>query len=168
MKKVLFLAIVIVLVLSFAGCSSGKYNKAMELYEDGSFEEAQAIFKTLDDYKDSAKMIEECKYGIAANKLKEAYDTHCESGWAEIAKDGSYLSIDTNPLNLEDELKVDAYYALEDINDDLGFPASLYKKMGETRSVDGRLSETAGDYTVSWTYHPDNGLEVLYEVKIDK
>jgi hypothetical protein len=157
----------VLLVLSFVGCSGGNYKKAMKLYEDGSFEEAQQIFEELGDYEDSAKMIEECKYGIAANMLEEAYDKYCKTEWAEIADDGSYLSIDTNPDNLEDELEVDAFYALEDVNAELGFPSSLYKKMGETRSVDGRLSEANDNFTVSWTYHPDNGMEAIYEVEID-
>ena len=37
--------------------------------------------------------------------------------------------------------------------------------MGETRSMDGRQSDENDKYKVTWTYHPDKGLEVMYEKK---
>jgi hypothetical protein len=37
--------------------------------------------------------------------------------------------------------------------------------MEQTRALDGRQSETWEDFSASWTYHPDNGLDVLIREK---
>ena len=74
------------------------------------------------------------------------------------------MTVDTNWLDIEDEFDADAYYAIEEINSKLGFSAALFNKMGETSAMDGRQTESNDKYTVSWKYHPDNGMEVTYEV----
>ena len=88
-----------------------------------------------------------------------------DKSYCEISSDGSYMIIDTNPLDIEDYYGADAMNSIEKINKKLGFSDSVYQKMLQTRSLDGRLSEANKKYTVSWTYHPDNGLEVIYEKK---
>lgn len=95
------------------------------------------------------------------------YDTYCNSTWADCGSDGSYLSIDTNPYDWDDDglAYPDAYYAIETINNALDLPGSLLKDMSETTSLDGKQSETYGDITVTWKYHPDKGLEVTYKAK---
>jgi len=145
-----------------------RYDIAMLAYEDESFEEAQVLFEELDDYEDSSEMVIVCKERIASDVLIEIYEKKCDSKWAEIADDGSYLSIDSNPHDIDDAWESDAYYALERINEELGFPASVFRKMGETTSLDGRLTEKTDTYIVSWKYHPDKGAEVLYEVSIEE
>lgn len=105
-----------------------------------------------------------------------------------ISDDGSYLSIDTNPLNadntsifasvndvdylsyakeLSDPLAIITYqpYAnecIQALNNALGLPSWLYGEMCETRAGDGRQKEVFDKVTVSWTYHPKQGLEVMY------
>lgn len=95
------------------------------------------------------------------------YDTYCRSRWGDVGSDGSYLRVDTNPDDEDDKgvAYVDAYEAIGKINDALGLPQSLLTKMGETRSLDGKQTETFTDVgiTVSWSYHPDYGLEVTYK-----
>lgn len=99
--------------------------------------------------------------------LKAMYNKYCKATWADYGSDGSYLYIDTNPDDVDDEglAYPDAYYAIEDINKALGMPESLVKDMGRTTSKDGKQTETYGYVTVSWKYHPDTGLEVTYKVK---
>ena len=41
----------------------------------------------------------------------------------------------------------------------------VYGKRGaSTRALDGRLSASTDEFEVSWTYHPDNGLEAMFEI----
>lgn len=96
------------------------------------------------------------------NKMFGAYATQ---SWCEISDDGTYMKIDTNPLDLTDELDLLAYHSIEKINDELGFSPQLFEIMGETTALDGRQSDENEKYSVSWKYHPDSGLEVSYEVK---
>ena len=106
---------------------------------------------------------------VTVNKavnFQKIYDEYCIFTWAEVGKDGSYLSIDTNPYdNDNDGLAFpEAYFAVEEINNALGLPASLYKEMGETTGADGKQVRTYKDLglEVSWKYHPDRGLEITY------
>lgn len=88
-----------------------------------------------------------------------------DSYYITLASDNSYLEIDTNPLNLDDYSSSEAWELLKKVNKKLNLPESLNRKMSQTRAMDGRMTETYDDIVVSWTYHPDNGLEVLYEKK---
>lgn len=79
-----------------------------------------------------------------------------------------YFVIDTDP---EDPLMsgiVTEDRALEGIqfvNKELGFNDGLYQKMLKTNSLMGRQTEENKKYKVSWTYHPNDSLEVTYEKK---
>jgi hypothetical protein len=114
----------------------------------------------------------------------------CDSeSWCDVSADGSYMIVDTNPADWDNDLfyedcdrdglnadyyelldcgaKKESYAAIEDINSELGFSSSVYMKMGQTRALDGRVTESNDNYSISWTYHPDNGLEVMYELNGD-
>ena len=86
-----------------------------------------------------------------------------DSSYATVASDGSYLSIDTNPSDIDDYTDYAAYLSLYLINDELGLPDSLMEDMGHTSSIDGKQTEEFENVTVTWKYHPDNGLEVTYK-----
>ena len=45
----------------------------------------------------------------------------------------------------------------------LGMPDSTWNKIETTRALDGRQDDDWDGYSVSWTYHPDDGLNVTVE-----
>ncbi len=102
---------------------------------------------------------------IGLPDLQGLYEEMGAPYYCDIASDGTYLSVDTNWLDIDDHFDSEAYYGLEEIIEKLGLPESLFQEMGETRAMDGRLSEEFDHLTVSWSYHPDNGLEVLFKIK---
>lgn len=97
--------------------------------------------------------------------------------WVARGSDGSYLKIDTNPYDRDvDDLDYgqqilfwdtsdDSCDAIEYCNKELGFTEAVFERMLETTSLMGLQTAESSRYTVSWTYHPDNGLEVMYEKK---
>ena len=85
--------------------------------------------------------------------------------WCRIASDGSYMKIDTNPNNTKKGYDSDAGAAISKVNEELGFSDALLEKMAQTRALDGKQTEENTRFRVTWTYHPNNGLEVLYEKK---
>ncbi len=98
--------------------------------------------------------------------LEGAYE-ECGSGpYIDFSSDHTSLEIDTNPYNSEynNYYENDAIQAIFSVNEFLGLPDSLTDKMSNTRALDGMQSQNCGDFTVTWTYHPDNGLEVIYEI----
>ena len=46
----------------------------------------------------------------------------------------------------------------------LDIPANVSSHIDQTTSMDGRQSESWGDVTVSWSYHPDRGLDGVLTV----
>lgn len=101
----------------------------------------------------------------AGPDLEALYNEYCTSSFATIASDGSYLSIDTNPNDKEDYFDMDAYEAIVAVNEALGLPESVINRMNQTRSIDGVQSYSTDELEISWTYHPDNGMQVNYSLK---
>lgn len=105
--------------------------------------------------------------GSKGPDFDKLYDEYCTSTWADVGSDGSYLSIDTNPYDNDDDglAYPAAYTAIKEVNKALGLPDSLISEMGETTGSDGKQSETFEEQgvTVTWKYHPDKGLEVTYK-----
>lgn len=48
--------------------------------------------------------------------------------------------------------------------DVLNADSAVLTKMSETRALDGRQTATWDGITASWSYHPDNGLDILLEL----
>lgn len=97
--------------------------------------------------------------------FKKQFSQYSGMSYCTMGSDGSYMRIDTNPYDIEDDLDMNAWYAIQDVNSELGFSDVINEKMGETRSVDGVQTMENDKVKVSWTYHPDDGLEVIYEAK---
>lgn len=111
-----------------------------------------------------------CTVEVKKNPLKAAYDAICAryssgSHILTLSSDQSYLNADTNPSNLDDYYNATYVNIIESLNKELGLPDYIWQKMLRTRAIDGRQSETCGNIEVSWTYHPDQGIEVLYVFK---
>ncbi len=103
--------------------------------------------------------------GSSGPNFDKLYSDYCSSIWADVGADGSYLSIDTNPYDEDDNgvAYSAAVTAVKNVNKALGLPDSLYNDMAETTWSMGKQSQTFDNVTVSWTYHPDKGLEVTYK-----
>ena len=82
-----------------------------------------------------------------------------------VAEDGSYMTVDNNPLDLKGGSIIYSEEGLNQVkltNKALGLADWLYEEMLNTRALDGRQKEVFDDVTVTWSYHPDHGLEVIY------
>ena len=93
------------------------------------------------------------------NNLSDKY------GWT-LGSDGSYLSADTNVYDLDDYSNTSILYEIKDMNKNLGLPDSLWNDMLQTTWSMGKQQETYESIgiKVSWTYHPDKGMEVTYKL----
>lgn len=97
--------------------------------------------------------------------LTKIYEEYCDSEWAHLASDGSSLTIDTNPDDsLFNKSEEKATYGFVNVNKALGLPESVIQKMTHTRAVDGIQTASFEGLEISWSYHPDNGMEIIYEV----
>lgn len=106
------------------------------------------------------------------NPIEKAYKELKESSSAvDVMKcvkkgdDGTYVSIDTNPYDIDDYFNEDYLAMIEMFNELLELPDYVYEQMIQTTAADGIQTENFDKITVKWKYHPDNGLEVTYIYK---
>lgn len=94
----------------------------------------------------------------------------CYSRWADVY-DAS-LRVDTNPSDYSSSSSLstlwmdDVLASIKKIHTMLGIPSYVYDDMLATRAVDGHQNYSGTKVDVSWTYHPDRGLEVAYKAKV--
>jgi hypothetical protein len=80
-----------------------------------------------------------------------------------VGDDGSSLSLDMKGGDFDSgDLSVTNVAC---VLNELGIPDSVMSKMDSTRSIDGRQTENWDGIEANWTYHPDNGLDVILELK---
>ena len=68
-------------------------------------------------------------------------------------------------LMLAPETQEKALEAIKYVNEELGFDDYVYQDMLKTTAAMGRQTEENNKYKVTWTYHPNKGLEVTYREK---
>lgn len=85
--------------------------------------------------------------------------TICNTGKkVDLAGDGKSAMIDSK--NEDDQKGVDAIVCM---NMMLSAPDSLASKMSNTTAMAGNQSMSWGSYSATWSFHPKNGLDVIYE-----
>ena len=99
-----------------------------------------------------------------AEIFKKFYEVYSDR-MITVADDNSYLMIDTNPYDYksgDSRLTDTGLDHIETLNKTLNLPDWLYEEMLNTRALDGRQKESFDNVTVTWSYHPDQGMEVIY------
>ncbi len=94
----------------------------------------------------------------AKTALRTAYEACGQRGELSDGDHTLYLDMagtdpDSGTTNLAD---------LSCVFGQLKTPEYVIHEMGQTTALNGRQSDTWGDFSASWTYHPDNGLDVLF------
>lgn len=94
------------------------------------------------------------------------YDDSTTFKTITVSKDGSWMSIDTNPRDIEDFSGYRGTFGnIELFLDFLDFSGAVYESMGRTTAMQGKQQAESECCVATWTYHPDKGLEVLISVK---
>jgi hypothetical protein len=94
--------------------------------------------------------------GESETLLHQAFSA-CHSG--DLADGDHTLVIDTGGADYESG--VDTFDGLTCTLGELDTPVSVTAQMDNTRALDGMQTAEWGDFTASWTYHPDNGMDLI-------
>ncbi len=78
-KKLLAILLAAAVMLSLTACKSSDYKDAVNLLNAGKYNDAELMFISLEDYKDSAKMVLECRY-------QQAMELYADGSLEEAAK----------------------------------------------------------------------------------
>jgi hypothetical protein len=89
-------------------------------------------------------------------QLRQAFSS-CHSG--DLADQDHTLVIDTAGDDYESG--ADSFDGLACTLGKLGTPTSVTAQMDSTRALDGMQSADWGDFSASWTYHPDAGIDLI-------
>jgi hypothetical protein len=99
---------------------------------------------------------------LDVTSVLEVAAARCDIGGA-VGDDGSSLELD---MKGDDYGSGDLSFTdVACVLNDLDVPDSVMSKMDSTRSIDGRQSEDWDGFEANWTYHPDDGLDVILELK---
>ncbi|MCI6652769.1 MAG: zinc ribbon domain-containing protein [Ruminococcus sp.] len=143
------------------------YKKGLAYCQKEDYENAVFAFKYAGNYNDAKEKLaeseterqkkeERLEYLKRLDTMETAYHL-CNSPNTVISDDNKSITVDsTNEYD---------YISLEDIGviaTELGFPDYLISEMSQTNALMGRRSETIGHYKVDWSFHPDNGLDVVF------
>lgn len=113
---------------------------------------------------------------LIPTKLERVKD-ECVSICGQASYGDDYFKLDTDPNDkFSDEMRAtldrlnpdrvkNTLEAIQYANKELGFGDSVYSEMLGTTALMGRQSEENKNYKVTWSYHPDHGLEVIYSKK---
>lgn len=114
-------------------------------------------------------------YGCTSKKkisLETVYvnvlDGESDSLYMSLANDSSYISVDTNPFDIEDWTgdSLGIVY-IKSINEELGLTDAVWEEISSIRALDGRKSITENGILITYSYHPDSGLKVVYKLSND-
>ncbi len=79
-------------------------------------------------------------------------------GVASVSGDADSLSITIQEYDV-----TEAALPLQQLLTELGFSSAVIDRMDSTRALDGTLSAEGKNCNVTWTYHPDHGLQMVFE-----
>jgi hypothetical protein len=78
-----------------------------------------------------------------------------------IADDGKTFVIDSSG---EEDSSGISYESFSCILNAINMPTAVQSHIGDTRALDGRQEDSWEGFTASWSYHPDDGLDMIIRV----
>lgn len=120
--KAVSIMLVSIILFTTIGCSSVNYQKALEQFQNGQYENAKTLFEQLGAYENSAEMVQECDYQIALKQMNNGNYAEAMMVFKKLGsyKDSADMSIECDyrtALNLIDTYDYkNAIAKLEDLN----------------------------------------------------
>lgn len=106
MKKFVTLILALTLALSLTGCKAIDYKKAVSAMEEGRYAEAIVLLETVEDYKDSADLLDKCHYVLAEQSFESGEYTDAREMFLGL---GDYKDSATYVKKCDYNLALNAY-----------------------------------------------------------
>jgi hypothetical protein len=94
-----------------------------------------------------------------ATRLETVMDT-VNNLYIELGDDGRTLIIDGNGNYADTGASIEV---IARVLHELDTPDAVVARMDRTRALDGMQSAEWDDLTMTWTYHPDDGVDLIIE-----
>lgn len=146
------------------GDAVDRINEAKYIWAgDSDVDQAIELYEELGDYKDSKDKL------ASAKKKKEVANAleRIEMAYKECDSSRTKLSSDKKSITVDSSSQYDYISEMDIIMiiSKLELPDSLFDEMCATNALMGRQTEEYGYYEVSWSFHPDNGLDAIFKYK---
>ena len=153
MKKCLVVLLIVVLLMNVVGC--GNKTKDMNELFKPKYEELFA--------EDERWLVSPFwSFDSDGNWMEIKTQPYTEERLNGFLKNNDFVNYNADSKSNE-LANTYAWDLIQQFNDELGMSAAT-KKMKETNALMGMQTQENDDYKISWSYHPDTGLVVLYEV----
>ena len=154
------LAVTVLVILLVAGAGAGGVVYGYNQAKAGTAEYYQPRMMDLQSQLATAQAILAKQSAGAAAVPNLAAIAAKHSGMD--ALDQTATSLEVTYRASDPDAKIVAVYAFMT---ELGFTGATLDRMGKTRALDGTLTAEGRNCNVSWTYHPDDGLQMVFEAK---
>ena len=91
--------------------------------------------------------------------FQKAYSSCGSPTGVSVSDEGKTISVDTMG---EEEYSGASYGDLVCIINAVGTPTYIYDGIMSVRAMDGRQTQEFDDFTVSYSYHPDHGMDIVF------
>lgn len=139
------------------------YEKGNALVAEEKYGQAAEFYRRAGSYSDAQQKLtaaeEDQAFQDLKQKLKHAF-AECKSSDTSLSRDELSIMIDSKN-QYDYEGAVDAITIMTK----LGLPDSLLTEMTNTTALMGMQTRTYDNIEVSWSYHPDNGLDIIFRIQ---
>lgn len=94
--------------------------------------------------------------------FQKAYDTCGATSGVSVSDNGTTISVDTMG---EEDYAGATYDDLVCVIDAVGTPSYITNSIMSVRALDGRQTQEFDGIEVSYSYHPDNGMDIVFHKK---
>lgn len=157
MKKAIICFMITCLLFSLCACG-GKTETAVPEIPEKETIDFQSVL-------DECKI--ECSGDFEKYKKEQKRDllTIDDIGGLYVSKDGKSMMFNSGGENEYDYKKGFRWTLLGAVFKKLDISSATVAKITNTRAIDGTQTDENDKIKLTWTYHPDNGLSIIFEKK---
>ena len=164
-RKIIIVATILIIVLSLLLCACDDNSNNNSNHSNNNSSNAPSDGPS-DGPSDDPSNTPSDQESSKSNPLETAYNAlYEEFGWSAcytLGSDKSYLQVDTNPFDINNYYYEQNIQILKSAVTALKLPDYIYQRMLKTTALQGRQEATVNGINVSWTYHPNKGLEAIF------
>jgi hypothetical protein len=94
--------------------------------------------------------------------FQKAYESCGTPSGVSVSDNGTTISVDTMG---QEEYSGASYESLVCVINAVGTPSYVNDNIMNVRAIDGRQSDEFNGIVVSYSYHPDNGMDIVFHKK---
>ena len=156
MKKTLVCIMIFCLLFSLCACGN-KTEKIVSQPEKAEIDFQNVLDEVKKEYEDDfSKYAKEAGYDLA---------TIDDVGGYYVSKDSKSMMFESGTNYVQAFIRAYRIKLLSTVFEKLDISSATLAKITNTRAIDGTQTDENDKVKLTWNYHPDNGLSIVFEKK---